>query len=251
MKKTILITGASSGIGLHTAQLLAREGHRLILCARRKPILDEQIKAWDCEALSIELDVRDRQNVENQLLNLPQEWQEIDVLVNNAGLASGLDTFHDGDLEDWETMIDTNIKGLLYVSKIMAQKMAERKKGHIINVGSVAGLDAYPMGNVYCSSKSFVDMLSKNMRLDLVAHGIKVSVIHPGAVVTGFSIRRFHGDEKRASQVYQGFTPLSGEDVGEVIRYMINVPPHVNLASVTLMPAAQASGSFIYKELPQ
>lgn len=247
MKKTILITGATSGIGQALALKMAETGHRLILTGRRNERLielSEKINSqFKTELLTLNFDVRQHQAVDQALSALPKEWQEIDVLVNNAGLASGLAPIQEGDLNDWDVMIDTNIKGLLYVTRAVLPYMVTRQKGHIINIGSIAGTQTYPNGNVYCASKHAVKSLSDGMRIDLIYTGIKVSQILPGAVETEFSLVRFKGDQARANQVYEGFTPLTASDIAETIAFVIEAPEHVNLSEVMILPSAQASAT--------
>lgn len=248
-----LITGATSGIGKATAYRFAKEGYNLVLCGRRKDRLEEiqrDLKSRHSN-LKFEIlvfDVRQRSEVETALSSLPAEWRQIDILVNNAGLALGLSTIDNGDPDDWDVMIDTNVKGLLYVSRIISQWMVEAGKGHIINVGSIAGKEVYPNGNVYCSSKHAVDAITKALRIDLVQYGIKVTQIAPGAVNTEFSTVRFKGDKKRADEVYSGFQPLQGPDIAEVIYYVTTLPSHVNINDLLIMPTAQASSSVLFKQ---
>jgi 3-hydroxy acid dehydrogenase/malonic semialdehyde reductase len=250
-KKTVLITGASSGIGEACAHVFARENYRLILSARRNDrllALAETLKStYQSEVLCLNFDVKNKSEVENQLSNLDKHWKDIDVLINNAGLSLGLEPFFDGNTDDWENMMDTNVKGLLYVSKVVANNMIVQKTGHIINIGSIAGKESYPNGNVYCATKAAVDSLTKSMRMDLLPHGIKVTAIHPGAVETEFSIVRFKGDVQRAKNVYNGFEPLHPEDVAEVICFAASRPAHVNINDLLLMPTAQASASLIHR----
>lgn len=251
MKKTVLITGASSGIGEACAHLFAKNNYRVIITARRKEKLEavcnSLISEYNAEVYCLYFDVQQKEEVANALNSLPSEWTNIDVLINNAGLSLGLEPFYEGNTNDWETMIDTNVKGLLYVSKIVAAKMIEQKNGHIVNIGSIAGKESYPNGNVYCSTKAAVDSLSKSMRMDLVQHGIKVSAIHPGAVETEFSIVRFKGDVQRAKNVYNGFEPLHPEDIADVIYFAVTRPAHVNINDLLIMPSAQASATIIHK----
>jgi 3-hydroxy acid dehydrogenase / malonic semialdehyde reductase len=251
MKKTVLITGASAGIGEACAHLFAKENYRIIITARRKEKLEEVrnslVSEYNAEVLCLNFDVQNKQEVEKALSPLPTEWNTIDVLINNAGLSLGLEPFFDGDMNDWETMIDTNVKGLLYVSKNIANKMIAQKFGHIVNIGSIAGKESYPNGNVYCSTKAAVDSLTKSMRMDLVQHGIKVTAIHPGAVETEFSIVRFKGDIQRAKNVYNGFEPLHPEDIADVIHFAVTRPAHVNINDLLIMPTAQASATIIHR----
>lgn len=250
-KRIALITGATSGIGLATAHELAKHDFKLILCGRRKErLLREQAllnKLTEVEILCF--DIRDQHAVEKAFNGLPQPWQKVDVLINNAGNAHGLDPIQKGDVRDWDAMIDINVKGLLYITKMVIPGMVERQSGHIVNLGSIAGKEVYPNGNVYSASKFAVDALTKGMRMDLNAHGIKVTAIHPGLVETEFSLVRFKGDEERASSVYKGFKPLSSQDIAEVIRYVLQQPEHVVLADITIFPTAQASSTMVKKNL--
>lgn len=247
MKKNVLITGATSGIGLETARLLAKEGYSLILCGRRKDRLQELAKELEKETTVhvLSFDVRNRAEVEQAIKTLPSPFHQIHVLVNNAGNAHGLDPIGEGNPEDWDAMIDINVKGLLYVSKAVIPQMMERKEGHIINIGSIAGKEVYPKGNVYCASKHAVDALNKGMLQDLNPYGIKVTAVNPGLVETEFSLVRFKGDEDRAKSVYQGYQPLKPEDVAEVILFALSRPPHVNISDLTLLPTAQASAAIV------
>lgn len=251
MKKRIaLITGATSGIGEATANLLARNHFNLILCGRRKERL-AKIEASLSSLTDVTtccFDVSDRDQVSEALSSLPVSWQAIDILINNAGNAHGLDPIQSGNVDDWEAMIDINVKGLLYVSREVLPGMTERKNGHIINIGSIAGKEVYPNGNVYCASKFAVDALTRGMRMDLNQYGIKVTCIHPGLVETEFSVVRFKGDEQRAATVYKGMTPLNGDDIAETILYVLTRPPHVVLADITIFPTAQASSTIVKRE---
>jgi NADP-dependent 3-hydroxy acid dehydrogenase YdfG len=250
-RKIALITGASSGIGKATAFLLAQNGYHLILVGRREDrlikVAQELKDKFQTESVCLTLDVRNREDVLSQISSLEKEWQSIDVLVNNAGLAMGLSTIENGNIDHWDTMIDTNIKGLLYVTRAVVPMMIEHKKGHIVNVGSIAGKEIYANGNVYCATKHAVDALNKSMRLDLCKYPIKVSAIHPGAAETEFSIVRFEGDEDRAKKVYDGFENLIAEDVAEGIWFMLNRPPHVNINEMTIMPTAQPMAGLIIR----
>ena len=246
--KTALITGASSGIGRATAVALAEAGFQLVLTGRRQEKLAElaqQLAPTPTHLLTF--DVRDRAATEAAIASLPTEFQDIDVLINNAGNAHGLAPIQDGDPADWDAMLDGNVKGLLYVTRAVLPTMTRRQQGHIVNVGSIAGKEAYANGNVYCASKAAVDSLTKGMRLDLLPHGIRVAEVNPGAVETEFSQVRFKGDQARAEKVYQGFEPLRAEDVADVIRFMVTRPPHVNIAEVLLLPTAQGSATTIQK----
>lgn len=248
--KIALITGASSGIGWACAVALAKAGFNIIACGRRK----ERLEALQAELPEhtaykpLVFDVRDKEDVSRALDSLPEEWASIDLLVNNAGNAHGLDPIQDGSTEDWDAMIDINVKGLLYVSKKVLPGMVSRKSGQVVNIGSTAGKEVYPNGNVYCASKFAVDALTKGMRLDLNPYGIKVMGIHPGAVETEFSMVRFKGDEKRAGAVYQGFKPLTAADVADIIAFAATRPPHVVMADVVIMSTAQASATVFHKD---
>jgi 3-hydroxy acid dehydrogenase/malonic semialdehyde reductase len=246
-KRIALITGATSGIGEATARVLATEHFKLILCGRRGERL-EKLKSElsvHTEIATLEFDVRDRSKVQQAISSLKMEWSKIDVLINNAGNAHGLSPIQTGDVNDWDAMMDINVKGLLYVSREIMPGMTERKTGHIINIGSIAGKEVYPNGNVYCASKFAVDALTKGMRMDLNPFGIKVTSINPGLVETEFSIVRFKGDEQKASTVYKGIKPLMGNDIAEIIRYVLAAPPHVVLADITVLPTAQGSATLV------
>ena len=247
--KTILITGATSGIGLAAAKKLANEKNQLILCGRRQYKLDEIYEELSKSAnvLSLCYDVSDKNEVNRILNDLPEEFRSIDILINNAGNAHGLDTIQEGSIEDWDNMIDINVKGLLYVSRAIIPKMVERKNGHVINIGSLAGREVYEKGNVYCASKHAVNAISKAMRIDLNKTGIKVSEINPGLVETDFSNVRFKGDNNRAEKVYQGYKALQAEDIADIIEFVINRPGHVNIADILVLPQAQATSSIINK----
>ncbi|MDA3817961.1 MAG: SDR family NAD(P)-dependent oxidoreductase [Prolixibacteraceae bacterium] len=251
MKKIALITGATSGIGQATAKLLAKNDFDIIITGRRNSRLEqleeEIIKSQSSNVYTLNFDVRNKTEVENAINSLPEEWKDITVLINNAGLASGLAPVHEGDYDDWDKMVDTNIKGLLYISRVVSQLMVTNKKGHIINVSSIAGREAYPNGSVYCGSKHAVEAITKSMRLDLLPHNIKVSRISPGMVETEFSLVRFHGNAEKADDVYKGFTPLYAEDVAETILFMVTRPDHVNIDDVLIMPTAQGSARDVFK----
>jgi hypothetical protein len=238
MSKTIMITGATSGFGRAAALKFAQNGYNIIITGRRKERLDELVKdleKYKINVLSLNFDVRDREEVESVIKNIPSQWKKIDILVNNAGLAAGLSHIDDGDIEDWDRMIDTNIKGLLYVTRSIVPLMVSRNSGHIINISSIAGSEAYENGNVYCASKSAVNSLSRTMRIDLLKHNIKVTNIAPGMAETEFSLVRFHGDEEKAKAVYKGIDVIKAGDIADVIYYCANVPPHVciNVLEVT------------------
>jgi len=251
MNKTILITGATSGFGKAIARRFAKDGGDLIITGRRETLLMELSaelrKKYKVEILSLCFDVRVVEEAEFAISSLPEPWKDIDVLVNNAGLAVGMNPVNEGVIDDWERMIDTNVKGLLYMTRFVSPLMVERKKGHIINIGSVAGKEVYPMGNVYCGSKFAVDAITKGTRIDLVQHNIKVTQVAPGAAETEFSLVRFKGDKKRADSVYKGFTPLSAGDVADVVFYVTTLPPHVSIHDVVVMPTAQASAVNFFK----
>ena len=247
--KTILITGATSGIGLATAKKLANEKNQLILCGRRQQKLDEIFKELSKSAniLSLCFDVSKKEEVNKVLENLPKEFSSIDVLINNAGNAHGLDTIQEGSLDDWDNMIDSNVKGLLYVSRVLIPKMIVKQNGHIINIGSLAGREVYEKGNIYCATKHAVNAISKAMRIDLNKTGIKVSEINPGLVETDFSNVRFKGDSDRAEKVYLGYKALQADDIADIIEFVINRPSHVNIADILVLPKSQATSSIINK----
>lgn len=244
-RKIACVTGASSGIGWATARLLAKEGFAILACGRRKERLEElsKIMPADIPYRYLVFDVRNQEEVNRAFDSLPPQWQAVEVLVNNAGNAHGLDTIDQGDVEDWDAMMDINVKGLLYVSRRIVPGMVDRKSGQIINIGSIAGKEVYAKGAVYCASKYAVDALTKGMRIDLNPHGIKVMGIHPGAVETEFSLVRFKGDSERASGVYQGFDPLTADDVAEIIAFAVTRPKHVVMADVLVLPLAQGSAT--------
>src|SRR5690606_1540396 len=242
-----------SGIGEACARVLAKDqSYRFLLCARRLSNLeilkDEILKTNpNTQVQCFELDVRNNEQIERALLNLPNEWREIDVLINNAGLSQGLDSIQNGNVGDWDRMIDTNIKGLLYISRSIIPMMEKSKNAHIINLGSIAGKEVYPNGNVYCATKHAVDALTKAMRIDLLEKGIRVTSIDPGMVETEFSEVRFKGDKTRAKEVYKGLTPLSGEDIAEIIAFVLSRPAHVNINDLLVMPTAQATGTLVHR----
>ncbi|HVF81531.1 MAG TPA: SDR family NAD(P)-dependent oxidoreductase [Flavisolibacter sp.] len=249
--KTIFITGATSGFGEACAHVFAQNGYRLILNGRRAERLhnlrEKLEQDYQASCYLLPFDVRNRNDVFSAINSLPEEWREIDVVINNAGLALGRDAFDEANIDDWDTMIDTNVKGLLYVSKAVVPFMTARKKGHIINLGSVAAKDIYDKGNVYCASKAAVDAVSKAMRIELLPHGIKVTAIHPGAAETEFSIVRFKGDETTAAKMYDGFTPLSAADVAAVIFYTTTLPAHVCINDLVLTCTQQANSVYFNK----
>jgi NADP-dependent 3-hydroxy acid dehydrogenase YdfG len=249
MKKTAFITGATSGIGKATALLFATKDIRLIICGRRKELLTKLKKQLEplTDVCTLNFDVRDKEAVSGAIESLPKEFRHIDILINNAGNAHGLDPIEKGSLEDWDAMLDINVKGLLYVSKAILPQMVERNSGHIINIGSTAGKEVYPRGNVYCASKHAVDAINQGMRIDLNAYGIRVGAVNPGLVETEFSNVRFKGDVKRANSVYEGFQPLKPEDIANIIYFVISQPSHVNIADLVVMPTAQASSTIVNK----
>lgn len=250
-KRIALITGATSGIGEATAWSLADHDFKLILCGRRKDRLENLIEdlGSKTEVTVLSFDVRDKNEVAAAIQSLDESWKQIDILINNAGNAHGLAPVQSGNLEDWDAMIDINVKGLLYVSHEVLPGMVKRNQGHIINIGSIAGKEAYPNGNVYCASKFAVDAITKGMRIDLNAHGIKVTAIHPGLVETEFSLVRFKGDEERASSVYKGYEPLRPEDIADMILFALTRPAHVVMADLVVLPVAQASATIVKKKL--
>ncbi len=250
--KIALITGATSGIGEATTLKLADNGFDVIIIGRRNDrltTLKEKLEKNGTRVLSLCLDVRIESEVKSAVENLPDEWKNIDVLVNNAGLVAGLSSLQEGDTDDWNRMIDTNIKGLLYITRYVSPFMITREKGHIINIGSIAGKEVYPNGNVYCATKHAVDALTKGMRMDMLKHNIKVTQICPGAVETEFSIVRFYGDKARADNVYKGFESLVAADIADCILFAVSRPSHVNINDMIVMPAAQATGTLFNKKL--
>jgi 3-hydroxy acid dehydrogenase/malonic semialdehyde reductase len=252
MEKIAMVTGATAGIGKATAFKLAAINYALILTGRRKNLLeslkDQLIKTYGVDVIALDFDVRNREEVDQVIKNLPDDWKNIEVLINNAGLAVGLDHIQEGNPDDWERMIDTNIKGLLYVSRVIAPLMIRYGKGHIVNIGSIAGKEVYEKGNVYCGTKHAVDAITKGMRIDMLKHGIKVTSICPGLVETEFSIVRFKGDRKKAKVPYEGLTPLKGDDIADAIVFVISRPTHVNINDMIIMPSAQANSSYIHRE---
>lgn len=252
MPKKILITGATSGFGEACAWLFAEHGYDLIINGRRadrlQQLANELEKKFNVAVLPLPFDVQDEKAVFNAVNNLPGNWKEIDVLINNAGLALGRDYFEEADTSDWNTMIDTNVKGFLYVAKAVSALMAERKQGHIINLGSVAGKQLYEKGNVYCATKFAVDAISQGMRIDLLRHGIKVTSINPGAAETAFSLVRFKGDETTAKKIYDGLKPLSARDVADVIYYCTTLPPHVCINDLTITCLQQANAIYFNRQ---
>ena len=247
-----LVTGATAGIGKATAIKLASLGFDLIITGRReerlKELGDKLVEDYKIEVLTLKFDIRKKDEVENAWNSLPKEWQEIDLLVNNAGLAAGFDYFHQASVEDWDTMIDTNIKGLLYISRLVTPVMVERKKGQIINISSIAGKEVYQRGNVYCATKHAVEAITKAMRADLLPYNIKVSSVSPGMVETEFSMVRFKGDKQKADNVYKGLEPLTAEDIADIIEFIVTRPPHVNINDILVMPTAQANSYYVHRE---
>lgn len=248
---TVLITGATSGIGKATAELFAKHGYPLVLCGRRQNRLDQlqQELGTITKVHTLNFDVRDKIAVQNAIDSLPETFKHIAILINNAGNAHGMDTIQEGSLEDWDAMLDINVKGLLYVSKAIIPQMISNKSGHVINIGSTAGKEVYPKGNVYCASKHAVDAINQGMRLDLNQHGIRVGAVNPGLVETEFSNVRFKGDEERAETVYKGYQALKPTDIADVIYFVVTRPYHVNIADLIVMPTAQASSTVINKNL--
>lgn len=250
MKRIALITGATSGIGKAIAELLAKQNYKLIICGRRQNILDElktQLSVFT-EIFSLTFDVRKKEEVENAINSLPEDWKNIDILINNAGNAHGLDPISEGNSDDWDAMMDGNVKGLLYVSQPIIKIMKERNSGHIVNISSVAARQTYANGVVYCASKRAVDVISEGMRIELTEFGIKVTNIQPGAVETDFSKIRFKGDEERAATVYAGYDALQAEDIADAISYCVNAPDRVSIAELCIYPKAQAEPRMIYKK---
>lgn len=251
--KIVLITGASSGFGFATAKLLAQNGAKLIIAARRiekLKLLEAEIKnKFGTDSLIIELDVRNQKSVENAVKNLPESWKSVDILINNAGLSRGLDKLHEGSIQDWEEMIDTNVKGLLYVSRAVIPGMVKRNSGHVINIGSIAGHEVYPKGNVYCASKHAVDAITKGMRLDLNGSKVKVTTIDPGLAETEFSIVRYRGDKEKAKATYKGIESLSAEDVADAVLYAVTRRENFVIAEMILLPLNQASAQVVNREV--
>lgn len=251
MRKIALITGATSGLGRAIALRLAKEGYDVIITGRRKDRLEElereiEIK-YESKVYSLCFDVRLYKEVEKAITDLPEEWKAIDILVNNAGLAVGLDPIQQGVIDDWERMIDTNIKGLLYVTRVVSPGMVARKSGHIVNLGSIAGKGVYPNGAVYCATKHAVDALSQGMRMDMLPYNIRVTQVCPGAVNTEFSLVRFKGNQDRADLVYDGYDALTAENIADAVFYAVSQPPHVDIQDILVMPTAQANGSMFHK----
>jgi len=252
LNKIVLITGATSGFGKACAEKFSANGYNVIITGRRKERIDEikenLEKEFSVKVLPLVFDVRDKRSVFDILQSIPEEWKKIDILINNAGLALGRDFFEEADLDDWEIMIDTNIKGLLYVTKAVLPFMITQRKGHVINIGSIAGKEVYEKGNIYCASKQAVDAISKSLRIDLLRHNIKVTAIHPGAAETEFSLVRFKQNEEQAKKIYDGYTPLSAEDVADIIYYCASVPAHVCINELVVTCTAQANSFYLYKD---
>jgi len=253
MQKTIFITGATSGFGKACAHSFAHQGHRIIITGRRADRLENEaenlLKMYGVEVLTLNFDVRDRDAVKQAVDSIPQNWRIIDILINNAGLAAGSDPLQDGNMDDWDTMIDTNVKGLLYVTKNIFPLLLQSKCPHIVNIGSIAGKEVYAKGNVYCATKFAVDALTRAMRIDMLSHGIKVSQVAPGAAETEFSQVRFKGDMEAAANVYKGFKPLEAQDISNAVLWITNLPAHVNINDLVIMPTAQASPGYFNKVL--
>lgn len=249
MTKVAFITGATSGIGRATAFELAKQGYRIVATGRRAERLEElKQELTEVPVYILEFDVRDKAATQQAIDSLPEDWRQIEVLVNNAGNAHGMSSIQNGSLDDWDAMIDINVKGLLYVSHAVLPLMLQHKKGHIVNIGSIAGKEVYPNGNVYCASKHAVDAISQGMRIDLVQEGIRVSEVNPGLVETEFSEVRFKGDKERAASVYKGFQALQAQDIAELISFIVTRPAHVNLAEVLVLPTAQAAATILHKQ---
>lgn len=248
-----LITGATSGFGKATAIRFAEHGYNVIITGRREDRLkdlEDYIKEnFDVDVLTLCFDICNRQQTIDELNAIPHDWKDVTVLVNNAGLAAGLSTIQDGDIDDWEVMIDTNLKGLLYVTRTVSPWMIKNNKGHIINIGSIAGKDVYPKGNVYCATKFAVDALSQAMRIDMLPHGIRVTAIHPGAAETEFSLVRYHGDAEKAKNVYAGYEPLIADDIADIAYFAVSRPAHVVLNEIVVTPTAQAAPAYWHKQL--
>jgi 3-hydroxy acid dehydrogenase/malonic semialdehyde reductase len=249
MKPTAFITGATSGIGKATAEIFAKNNIRLILCGRRAVRLEkiQQELSKLTEVTILQFDISKRSEVENAIASLPEKFKKVDILINNAGNAHGLSTIQEGDIDDWDAMLDINVKGLLYVSKAIFPQMISRNNGFIVNIGSIAGKEVYPNGNVYCASKYAVDALNKSMRIDLNKHNIRVAAIHPGAVETEFSEVRFKGDSEKAKSVYTGYKALQPEDIADIIHFVVTRPYHVNIEDLVVYPTAQASATIMNK----
>lgn len=248
MEKTVFITGATSGIGRATTLMLAEKGYRIVACGRREERLASLKKKWKDQIHTLCFDVRDKEAVFDAAASLPPEFSEVEILINNAGNAHGKDLFDKASLDDWDAMIDINVKGLLYVTKSLLPSLLRNGRGHIINIGSTAGREVYPKGNVYCASKHAVDAINQALRIDLNAHGVRVGAVNPGLVQTEFSEVRFKGDMEKAEQVYKGYQPLTPVDIAEIIYFVISRPWHVNIADLVVMPTDQASSTIVRKK---
>lgn len=252
MNKIVLVTGATAGFGEAIAHEFAKHGYDVIITGRRgerlKKVKAELEKQYHIKVLDLQFDIRNKAETDKALLSMDTKWQNIDVLVNNAGLASGMGPLQDGDTDDWDKMVDTNVKGLLYVTRCIAPMMIKNKKGHIINIGSTAGKEVYANGNVYCATKHAVDALTKAMRIDMVQHGIRVTGICPGMAETEFSIVRFHGDTEKAKNVYKGFDPLTAQDIADAVYYAASRPAHVNISDMVITPTAQANAGIVVRK---
>ena len=250
-EKIVVITGASSGIGYSCGKIFAQAGAQLILVARRQEKLEQLAEALTKEFLTkvylLKLDVRDRLAVESAINSLPEPWKDIDILINNAGLSRGLSKLHIGDFQDWEEMIDTNVKGLLYMTRYIVPEMVNRGRGHVVNIGSIAGRGAYPGGNVYCASKAAVRAISEGLKQDLLGTPIRVTEIQPGLVETEFSEVRFHGDQKKAKNVYRDLTPLTGDDIADLVFFCVTRSPHVNISELLVVPTDQANATMVHR----
>jgi 3-hydroxy acid dehydrogenase / malonic semialdehyde reductase len=252
MNKIVFVTGATSGFGKAIAEIFSKNGYDIIINGRRKERLEELEKELRTNGVDVYLlpfDVRDRYAVQESILSLPEKWKKINILINNAGLAQGLDVIQNGDIDDWDTMIDTNVKGLLYVSRAVMPLLIETGNAHVFNIGSIAGKEVYPKGNVYCASKHAVDAITKAMRIDMLEHGIKVTGICPGAAETEFSLVRYKGDAEKAKNVYNGFTPLFAQDIAEIVYFAATRPAHVCMNDIVITPTAQASAMFVHKKI--
>jgi serine 3-dehydrogenase len=250
--KIVFVTGASSGIGQACARIFAKNGAKLLLCARRedrlKNLAQELKSNYSADSHIFRLDVRDRKSVDQTIDALPEEWKKIDILINNAGLARGLSKLHEGSIDDWDEMIDTNVKGLLYISRKIIPGMVDRNRGDIINIGSIAGHEVYPGGAAYCASKHAVDAVTKGLRMDLLGTPLRVCTVDPGLVETEFSLIRFHGNKDRADNVYQGMNPLTGDDIAETVFYCASRPSHIQIAEVIMFPTAQRSATLVHRD---
>jgi NADP-dependent 3-hydroxy acid dehydrogenase YdfG len=252
MNKIVFVTGATSGFGKAIAEIFSKNGYNIIINGRRKERLDElekQLRKNGSDVLQLAFDVRDRNAVEKAISEIPDSWKKINILINNAGLAQGLDLIQNGDINDWDTMIDTNVKGLLYVSRSVMPLLIKAGNAHVFNIGSIAGKEVYQKGNVYCASKHAVDAITKAMRIDMLEHGIKVTGICPGAAETEFSLVRYKGDAEKAKNVYSGFTPLYAEDIAEIVYFAASRPAHVCINDIVITPTAQASAMYVHKKI--